>query len=423
MRCIHFRYIFQYAASSLDEHLISSHLDFRAKSELVLVVADVESELTDKYQQLLPNRVFVGQTSIDFTDNSFALFLSNNESLYKSAIRDDCIPILSLSHFQINNSYWLNSLAWKLDEFIEPFALVEWLRGVIASDAFEQKLMNFRIQRQIILNYRLPTADRVHLNFPTVFVGILNRRDDEDRRRLIRETWLSSFLTYPGAKVTCAFFVGSGEGNVTDISQDIISLDVEEEYSQVGRKARRMLDYISKAEKEIDIVIILDDDIYIRPKSLLDSIMQSFTQNTWWGSFAHASIPGRDKTDIRHFVSYEIFPSDSLYPAYTRGFAYAISGSLLRIISQGDGGPNETVIPFGDADLGLRLLNHIVANRINVTMDDRNEENFALIPLCDIGYAGVHSESMIIHKVSVEQMRCAWTLDNSPTRLSICTCF
>jgi hypothetical protein len=402
-------------------YLIPLILEFGEKPQFLVIVADYESEYL---RGSFHHDVFLGTSEVDFTPFSFALFLSSNITLYKSTILANCIPLVLPPYFSIKQSFWLDALIWRLDEPMGLENVSDWIREHVRIDAFEQTLLNFLVQKQILTYYQLPPSENSPSSRPLkVFIGILNRRDDAYRRGVIRETWLSSFLSFPNATVKHVFFVGLGPETPDESFRDIITLNVIEEYGNVGVKSNLMLHYISEHFPDVDIVIILDDDIYIRPHQLLEYLQQSMHSNSWLGSFTHSSRPVREVDDDRQFVSYDQFPVDSFYPAYTRGFAYAISRDLLNIITAGNHPLSlSESVPFGDAALGLRIFEEINSSGIKVTIDDRLETLFAIFPNCTMEFSGANDDSIVIHKVSGEQTRCMWLVDSSNSNTSICAC-
>lgn len=413
--------------ASLRDNLIPLDLQFAEKQEIVAVIADFESNIVNQFRRSIGREhVFVGVSEIDFTLYSFAVFNSSNSQIYKNAILADCIPIVVSSDLRVHDSYWLENLAWRIgvEDQIRLESFSKWIQNEYRSESFGQILLNFRIQKQILTYFKLPRnlCESENPQPFRVFIGILNRREDGSRRTLIRETWLKSFYTYPTVSIEHAFFVGSGPGELHESEKDIVVLNVVEEYINVGLKSSLMLNHIAENnQNESDIVIILDDDIYIRPARMLEILCACIGDSeTWWGSFAHASMPVRDRNETRHFVSFDAFPYDAFYPGYTRGFAYAISTGLVRQVSMQNGFNHS--IPFGDAGLGFSIFKSIVSTGTSVTIDDRFESLFAMFPECNSEYGGAHSDSIVIHKVSTQQIECLWNLDTSHSSIPICTC-
>jgi hypothetical protein len=192
---------------------------------------------------------------------------------------------------------------------------------------------------------------------------------------------------------------------------------MEDFYLNIATKVRLVLSYVNEhMRNDFDVLLRLDDDLYIRSDAVIESISRKTLGAFYWGSFGHRSVPIREPSDVKHFISYSQYPdNDAYFPPYARGFAYGVSNDLASWLVQHI--PTNTSIPFDDVLIGYTISR----NAVNVEIDDRDEERFARQPTCSKELESTISPgTWIVHHVHEAQIRCMYAHDLASK--DICAC-
>lgn len=364
----------------------------------------------------------------DLTSCAATIFLSSSAKDYCSALAFGTIPVVPLEHSSLDLSHlshWLHEGIWfegnltQLDELVGR--LREMLMTSEVSPYLEDKISLADMQRKI-LSFQLPAPNPISKRRFTIFIAILSRSEACDRRDLIRRTWLASFYESDIISIEHRFFISKLHPKPCHES-DVIELGIPDQYFTLTMKVHRMIEYLVSADgPRFDILLKLDDDVFIRSRDLLAHIVNYASDYYVWGSITSFSVPIRDETDQIHHVSFTDYPSnDDFYPLYPRGFAYALSRPLLeRILAARDGDQRDLRVPFEDVSIGL-TLRRLLNSSLNVTLDDRSERHFARLVTCETGVdSGITSDTWIVHHVNSSHIACMYSHDQSGS--NICNC-
>ena len=96
----------------------------------------------------------------------------------------------------------------------------------------------------------------------------MSRRSGHAQRQAVRETWAR---VLPRHSAALRFFVGQGEGGLGDIGgdTDVVELPVPESYRTLNVKAFMMLEWTYENFPNMEWIVRLDDDVFLRPDVLL----------------------------------------------------------------------------------------------------------------------------------------------------------
>ena len=273
---------------------------------------------------------------------------------------------------------------------------------------------SLRIQANL-LKFRLPILRPVNLG-GRIFVAIMSRQESCKSREALRQSWLKEADSF-------RFFMGKGSpGEGCSYHPDEVTLSISESYRRMGEATRMMFDYVAlNFADKFSYVVVADDDVFIRFRSLRNYIQYHGDRDYVLGSFVHDSFPVRNESDAKHFISYEAFPAQGAYPMYPRGFSYVVSMPLLRKFSD-ISSETPTPIPFGDVWVGLMLQR--AASASSITVDDRIEDMVMRVPNCDREGSGIAEYIMVVHRVSPRQITCMFESDGiiQNQKVDLCSC-
>lgn len=159
-------------------------------------------------------------------------------------------------------------------------------------------------------------------------IAVVNARSRSDWRNAIRSTWLPQV---PRDRADVFFFVGRGEP--LDYPEGVIELDCSDKYEHLPEKIRAISKWA--LEREYEYMLKLDDDVVVRPTSLLCSEYERY------------DYTGRSNRP------------ESAYPI-PYGFSYWLSKKCMSIVSQaalpGDGSnDDEKWVAFNLSQKGIRM--------------------------------------------------------------------
>ena len=99
---------------------------------------------------------------------------------------------------------------------------------------------------------------------PKTLIAIINARHRKEERAAVRSTWLNQV---PKDKCDAFFFMGNGEPR--EFSKDEVALDCSDKYEHLPEKVREIARW--SLRNSYTNVLKCDDDVVLRPKSLLQS--------------------------------------------------------------------------------------------------------------------------------------------------------
>eukprot|EP00434_Breviolum_minutum_P023335 symbB.v1.2.020585.t1/scaffold1691.1/size105682/2 len=308
------------------------------------------------------------------------------------------------------------------------FLMMELFRYRYRQD-LQSRLQNFACA--LCQQQRLATEETGDVVVSVAFC-LMSRRSGHALRHAIRQTWAKRLG--PGSSLH--FFVGAvtvQEDVADDLPDlhlpDMVELDAPEAYEAVTLKAMSMLHWAHLHFPHLRYLIRADDDVYLRPGPLLQQLEKRPPVGYLWGNFDSGSTVVRDPFHP-HYNSEEQLPLrehpmfGDIFPPYVRGHLWAMSGDLLTLVSDLWKTQLEQLedakvtldlakrLPHpDDPALGVLMASLVDAGDINVAVDDRDLNHFALNPSCNATYLKIHNRTWVVHHVTPEAMECFWSID------------
>ena len=165
-----------------------------------------------------------------------------------------------------------------------------------------------------------------------VFLGILSKEGEEDKREAIRSTFVSRF----GKKDwKYLFFVAKPKGFLiqSEINKykDIVVVDVEEKYREEPKVVMSMLKTALTAfPKKPKWIVKSDSSVYVNVADLLTELRKGgieYSKNYYGGSTVIGNTPIRDKNSI-FYESKQDIPSNTFAPYNSQRGGYIFSSDL-----------------------------------------------------------------------------------------------
>ncbi|XP_076805897.1 uncharacterized protein LOC143449538 [Clavelina lepadiformis] len=171
-------------------------------------------------------------------------------------------------------------------------------------------------------------------------VLIMTGPRNSDRRKAIRQTWLSDHLSAHDKEVLHHFVIGM-KNLPSDVAHDVrkeyeshkdllLLEDFEDAYEKLTEKLGRMLEWVDK-NCNYKYILKADDDTFVRLDQVLDDLKsdpEKQLDNLYWGYFygrSHVKQSGPWKETNWKLCDY--------YLPYARGGGYIISQNLVKFIA------------------------------------------------------------------------------------------
>jgi Galactosyltransferase len=288
------------------------------------------------------------------------------------------------------------------------------------------------LQDQLLYRFNLPYETRLVTHAcnkcdayknkrDIIFISITTTVKNKIARDVIRSTWLkvlSDSNRYDTShEIQYKFFVGIPvNSTIAEVkeqleseSEDIVILeDHIDFYLNLAKKVMKTIKWIRANIKRLKFWIKSDDDVYVRPKPVLDILRNRIPSRFLWGELASLSVVVRDPKYPKEFASYETYKHSEYYPMYTRGFFMIMSFDVLYEIVK-----NERILvkdtEFDDVILGFCIYQLIVRKIIHI--DPVLSDNFARYPQCSSGGSTITDHTWIVHHIKPNQIICMFTED------------
>lgn len=317
----------------------------------------------------------------------------SSELLLQVVHNTDTVPVLVYKDKQhIFKSFWINEFLLQIDQLHVEERILEIVNS-IESDKFFfgvkviGNLAMYGLHNLALLDddpAETPPSCRAACR---VFIAILSRGESVELRATIRSTWLPD-LYLSDCIVEHRFFVSVGG---FEIFSDEVILNTSEEYSNLTNKTKLMYEWITSMVEPPDLIIRLDDDIYIKADLFIQRWESLVNGMHWWGSFTHTAINEN---------------SESFFlPLFARGFAYVVSHAIVAAIISENLWPDK--VEFEDVAMGVSVQELVVKKGWKIAVDDYDEDFIAMNANCDGDYSSINPHNtFIIHHINSEQIKC-----------------
>lgn len=116
-----------------------------------------------------------------------------------------------------------------------------------------------------------------------------------------------------------------------DYFDDMVFLIGTTDEYPIGKKGLAALLWVAH-HSDAQFWLKLDDDLYLRPHSVLSRLSGIQRAEVYWGAFDYSGLVIRDTADP-HYTAPEIWP-EPVFPPYARGAGLAMSMDLVRLIAE-----------------------------------------------------------------------------------------
>ena len=415
------------------------HMSIKFKSKLLSIILLPDDPRLGELSAALPGDVFVFHP--EFGPDQFSDFFSRYHFtlirvplsvqgyppvLFLSALSYHTVPMTSED---LNWRYWIG-ISFKADKSVvkigndkfEILKLNKFLEQIERNfeNFYSDRIVNIRILQNILIyRHGLPIETQIRdhacvlcslprVDQRVIVVGIMSARQNRDLRDVIRGTWLR--ILKKEKFVFVKFFVGTGESAI-EHSNDLVELPIVDAYRNLTVKSLLMYQWVNYTFPTAVMFLRLDDDIYVRPAPVISQLISVPPVRYWWGLFAHLSYPIRDPMDAKMYNSIDAFPDFDAYPMYTRGVMFAISMDIIRMVLERLDSLNIEIHP-DDTALGFWIYRMVADREITVSVNDSDENRFALNPNCDSPFSKIQSDiNWAIHHVDPDNIRCMFESD------------
>ena len=193
-----------------------------------------------------------------------------------------------------------------------------------------------------------------------VFLGILSKEGEEDKRAAIRSTFVSRF----GKKDwKYLFFVAKPKGFLiqSEISKykDIVVVDVDEKYREEPKVVMSMLKTALTAyPKKPKWIVKSDSSVYVNVADLLSTLRnggKEYSKNYYGGSIVVGNTPIRDKNSI-FYESKQDIPSNTFAPYNSQRGGYIFSSDLASCMVEKVGAKKVKLLHNQDVAMSIVAL-------------------------------------------------------------------
>lgn len=182
------------------------------------------------------------------------------------------------------------------------------------------------------------TEPRGYLEQPLFLFVIVssspNKRENVDRRNMIRQTWGNFKKTHKRIDQPWKVVFMMGKSSTDEMNQaimaenekygDLLIGDYKDDYRSITTKLLMAFKWAS--QMRCNYVLKADDDVYIDIPKLIDWL-NAYGNPRFYGGVVFSGMVVRDRNH-RHFVSREELPLD-IYPEFCKGAMSVLSWSLI----------------------------------------------------------------------------------------------
>mmetsp|Transcript_56608 Transcript_56608/g.165535 ORF Transcript_56608/g.165535 Transcript_56608/m.165535 type:complete len:629 (+) Transcript_56608:123-2009(+) len=425
-------------------------LDLRRQGMSVFLPPKLDSQeivqIMEDGMVLMPANLFVDEGTFESRRRAFANFtftvMLNEEGGTPPQSVVDCIahgtvPIFVGKHHMMNYTRFFPFGVVKFASFAVEFAIQFMLQA--PADAFYVYTNSVKMVQEFFhMRYRAPFPERLRrhsamachrLTSPTpalALVTIYSARANFGRRMALRDTWLP-LLRRESPRVLYKFFVADtllGEQSEIDqllrqerdMFDDMVFLSRTTDEYPIGKKGLAVLLWVAH-HTDAQFWLKLDDDLYLRPRPLLDRLQHMQRAEAYWGAFDYSGRVVRDATDP-HFTAVSTW-AEEVFPPYARGAALAMSLDLVRQIAREEEREPFKKIIVEDVSYGFYLWQLAFdRNGASVTMLDNDEAHFAMDAKCcteashpNDCWLPLSGETWIVHHATPKMLQCMFAKD------------
>mmetsp|Transcript_89162 Transcript_89162/g.277182 ORF Transcript_89162/g.277182 Transcript_89162/m.277182 type:complete len:615 (-) Transcript_89162:56-1900(-) len=425
-------------------------LDLRRQGMSIFLPPTMDSEDIAQVIQdgsvLMPANLFADDGTFESRQRAFANFtftaLLNEEGGTPPQTLVDCVahgtvPIFVGKHHMMNYTRFFPYGVVKFASFAVEFAIQFMIKA--PADAFYVYMNSVKMVQEFFhMRYRAPFGRRLRRHadmachalsapVPTLaVVTIYSARANFGRRMALRETWLP-LLRQEAPRVVYKFLMADtalGEDaeldrllrQERDAFDDIVFLAKTTDEYPIGKKGLAALLWVAH-NSDAQFWLKLDDDLYLRPRPVLDRLQHLQRAEAYWGAFDYSGRVVRDARDP-HFTAYETW-AEEVFPPYARGAALAMSMDLVREIAREEERDPFRKIIVEDVSYGFYLWQlAFERDGTSVTLLDTDEPHFAMDAKCcteathpNNCWLPLTAETWIVHHVSPQTLRCMFAKD------------
>eukprot|EP00929_Paragymnodinium_shiwhaense_P040140 TRINITY_DN20982_c0_g1_i2.p1 TRINITY_DN20982_c0_g1~~TRINITY_DN20982_c0_g1_i2.p1 ORF type:complete len:620 (+),score=101.34 TRINITY_DN20982_c0_g1_i2:91-1950(+) len=423
-------------------------IEWRRQGMSVLLPPTGWEQVRAEVSQFMPASYFIDDGTWETRHNAFANFtftallsLDDEGGTPPQSIVDcvahGTVPMIVGKHQKINYTRYFAYGVVKFKEFDVEHA-INFMLGA-PQDAFYVYTNSAKLLQEFFhMRYRRPYEERLQRHAkmvcdalkqptpPLAFVAIYSAKGNFGRRMALRDTWIPLLRAEP-YRVSYKFFLA---GTLVDGSSDLDSLlrrerDVfddmvfltgtTDEYP-IGRKGLAALLWAAH-HTEAQFWLKFDDDIYVRPRLLLDRLNRMQRAEAYWGAFDYSGLVVRDPSDP-HYTPEDVW-AEPVFPPYARGACLAMSMDLVRLIADQEEKKPFKKIKVEDVSYGFYLWQLLFDRELTaVTLLDADESHFAMDAKCctelthpNNCWLPLTSETWLVHHASPKTVRCMFAAD------------
>lgn len=351
----------------------------------------------------------------------------------------DCIahgtvPIIVGKHHKLDYTRYFSFAIAKFQDFSVEQAISFMLTA--PADALYVYANSVKIVQEFFyMRYKHPFRQRLQRHAamachalrspqpPLAFVSIYSAKKNFGRRMALRDTWLPILKAHG---IPYRFFLA---GTAVDDSEldhllrrerdyfdDMIFLIGTTDEYPIGKKGLAALLWVAH-HSDAQFWLKFDDDLYVRPHSVLSRLSGIQRAEVYWGAFDYSGLVIRDVSDP-HYTAPEIWP-EPVFPPYARGAGLAMSMDLVRLIAEEEEKRPLKKIKVEDVSYGFYLWQLIYDRAVtSITLYDRDELHFAMDATCcteeshpNNCWLPLTAQTWIVHHVSPSVIRCMFAKD------------
>ena len=339
------------------------------------------------------------------------------------AISMHTVPVYN-GFFELSTMFANGVAAWNQEQF--SLSMLEQRLGELNRQI--KFLWSYQQIMQEVLWYRYRSRPEERLHYiasivcgsqrlPMVFVGIYSAVKNANLRNAVRATW-GRELTKLG--IEFRFFLSGVADDLEEAEYgDTVFLPVSDGYENNSKKGVLFLDWVATHANQHRFLVKTDDDIFFRPKPLMEYLKSRIPAGYVWGFIDYIS-PVPRSPESPFYNSPTLYPFKT-FPPYARGVVRVVSMDIVYGISKLHRENGLRMIFGDDPSFGvhLRQLGSLVPT---ITLDDFGSySRFAMEPTCGKSWSPITNSTWVVHHVNATQIACMWQADQTGTSLCECT--
>lgn len=188
-----------------------------------------------------------------------------------------------------------------------------------------------------------------------IIAGVLSESKSKSRRKAIRSTWAN------GRKGVFFLVAGPWSEVAEEFEKyaDLIWIDEEENYFNIGHKTALLLKIVDQLTTELGVqysyVLKTDDDSYValdRLKAHLDFLEEAGTKPDYWGRCHGKRVEPDRRRESKYYISNDEYP-EPFFARYCQGAGFALSRAFVHCAAASGHIENTRHLKFEDVFVGL----------------------------------------------------------------------